>query len=151
MHGNNHPQGKRTVILMIVLCILLHFLLIPVWMGLVFAQETTDQNTVVQELRKKVHKHHPNGSPANVSKPVVCATPNEIRKIVSEAGEIPVQQSGGISPDLSGKYLGTVVVLGVNARTGTWSIVEFISTEWACIIANGLGIEAVVSNNSKDI
>ena len=32
MHGNNHPQGKRTVILMISLCVVLHFVVIPIWM-----------------------------------------------------------------------------------------------------------------------
>lgn len=32
MHGNNHPQGKRTVILMISLCVVLHFIVIPIWM-----------------------------------------------------------------------------------------------------------------------
>ena len=32
MHGNNHPQGPRTVILMIVLCLFLHLILIPIWM-----------------------------------------------------------------------------------------------------------------------
>ena len=32
MHGNNHPQGKRTVILMISLCVFLHVIVIPIWM-----------------------------------------------------------------------------------------------------------------------
>lgn len=32
MHGNDHPQGKRTVILMIALCVILHFIVIPIWM-----------------------------------------------------------------------------------------------------------------------
>ena len=92
MHGNNHPQGKRTVILMAVVCLVLHLLLIPVWTGYVFGDNLTEEARKIQELRKNLHKHHPDGSYANVSKPMVSGLTDVIRKIVSDAGEIPVQQ-----------------------------------------------------------
>ena len=152
MHGNNHPQGKRTVILMAVVCLVLHLLLIPVWTGYVFGDNLTEEARKIQELRKNLHKHHPDGSYANVSKPMVCGLPDVIRKIVSDAGEIPVQQFGGVSPNVDGtSYLGTIIVLGFNPITRTWSLVEFIDKEWACIIANGIGVEAVTPSNSTDI
>ena len=152
MHGNNHPQGKRTVILMAVVCLVLHLLLIPVWTGYVFGDNLTEEARKIQELRKNLHKHHPDGSYANVSKPMVCGLPDVIRKIVADAGEIPVQQFGGVSPNVDGtSYLGTIIVLGFNPITRTWSLVEFIDKEWACIIANGIGVEAVTPSNSTDI
>ena len=152
MHGNNHPQGKRTVILMAVVCLVLHLLLIPVWTGYVFGDNLTEEARKIQELRKNLHKHHPDGSYANVSKPMVCGLPDVIRKIVADAGEIPVQQFGGVSPNVGGtSYLGTIIVLGFNPITRTWSLVEFIDKEWACIIANGIGVEAVTPSNSTDI
>ena len=152
MHGNNHPQGKRTVILMAVVCLVLHLLLIPVWTGYVFGDNLTEEARKIQELRKNLHKHHPDGSYANVSKPMVCGLPDVIRKIVSAAGELPVQQFGGVSPNVDGtSYLGTIIVLGFNPITRTWSLVEFIDKEWACIIANGIGVEAVTPSNSTDI
>ena len=152
MHGNNHPQGKRTVILMAVVCLVLHLLLIPVWTGYVFGDNLTEEARKIQELRKNLHKHHPDGSYANVSKPMVCGLPDVIRKIVSDAGEIPVQQFGGVSPNVDGtSYLGTIIVLGFNPITRTWALVEFIDKEWACIIANGIGVEAVTPSNSTDI
>ena len=152
MHGNNHPQGKRTVILMTVICVVLHLLLIPVWTGYALGDNLTEEARKIQELRKGLHKHLPDGSFANTSKPLVCDEPDVIRKIVSDAGEVPVQQFGGISPNIDGsKYLGTLVVLGFNPTTRTWSLVEFIDKEWACIIGNGIGIEAVRPINSSDI
>ena len=152
MHGNNHPQGKRTVILMTVVCVVLHLLLIPVWTGYALGDNLPEEARKIQELRKGLHKHLPDGSFANTSKPLVCDEQDVIRKIVSDAGEVPVQQFGGISPNIDGsKYLGTLVVLGFNPSTRTWSLVEFIDKEWACIIGNGIGIEAVRPINSSDI
>ena len=152
MNEDKNPQGMRTVILMVVVCLVLHLLLIPVWTGYVFGDNLTEEARKIQELRKNLHKHHPDGSYANVSKPMVCGLPDVIRKIVSDAGEIPVQQFGGVSPNVDGtSYLGTIIVLGFNPITRTWSLVEFIDKEWACIIANGIGVEAVTPSNSTDI
>ena len=152
MNEDKNPQGMRTVILMVVVCLVLHLLLIPVWTGYVFGDNLTEEARKIQELRKNLHKHHPDGSYANVSKPMVCGLPDVIRKIVSDAGEIPVQQFGGGSPNVGGtSYLGTIIVLGFNPITRTWSLVEFIDKEWACIIANGIGVEAVTPSNSTDI
>ena len=152
MNVDNIPLGMWTVILMVVVCLVLHLLLIPVWTGYVFGDNLTEEARKIQELRKNLHKHHPDGSYANVSKPMVCGLPDVIRKIVADAGEIPVQQFGGVSPNVGGtSYLGTIIVLGFNPITRTWSLVEFIDKEWACIIANGIGVEAVTPSNSTDI
>lgn len=52
MHGNDHPQGKRTVILMIVLCVLLHFIIIPLWMWSYGLADTTGIEVVNYEIEE---------------------------------------------------------------------------------------------------
>ena len=49
------------------------------------------------------------------------------------------------NPNLKSEMLATVVVFGMNTNTNTWSIVEFISPEWACILANGVGAEVLIN------
>ena len=50
-----------------------------------------------------------------------------------------------VSPNLKSEMLATVVVFGMNTNTNTWSIVEFISPDWACILANGVGAEVLIN------
>ena len=51
-----------------------------------------------------------------------------------------------VSPNLKGIIIPTNVVFGMNIETGTWSLVEFINADWACIIANGTGAEVIINN-----
>ena len=51
-----------------------------------------------------------------------------------------------VSPNLKSEILATVVLFGMNTNTNTWSIVEFISPDWACILANGVGAEVLINN-----
>jgi hypothetical protein len=55
-----------------------------------------------------------------------------------------------VSDNQEGKLIKTVIAFGLNKDTGTWSLVEFINKDWACIIGNGKGAN-VVLNNKKDI
>ena len=49
----------------------------------------------------------------------------------------PKMTMSNVSPNLESEIKTTVVVFGMNTNTNTWSIVEFISPDWACILANG--------------
>ena len=40
------------------------------------------------------------------------------------------------------------VVFGMNTNTNTWSIVEFINPDWACILANGVGADVLINNGN---
>ena len=60
-------------------------------------------------------------------------------------GEKPKMTMNNVSPNIKSELLQTVVVFGMNTETETWSIVEFISPEWACILANGIGAEIIIN------
>tara|TARA_B100000575_G_C22936621_1_gene542428 strand:+ start:177 stop:803 length:627 start_codon:yes stop_codon:yes gene_type:complete len=49
MHGNNNPQGPRTVKLMIAICVILHFIIIPLWMWSYGLADTTGIEVVNYE------------------------------------------------------------------------------------------------------
>ena len=50
-----------------------------------------------------------------------------------------------VAPNLKSELLQTVVVFGMNTKTNTWSIVEFINPDWACILANGVGADIIIN------
>ena len=82
---------------------------------------------------------------ASASKPVVCNHPDTITDLLDMWGEKPKMTMSNVSPNLKSEMLGTVVVFGMNTNTNTWSIVEFISPEWASILANGVGAEILIN------
>jgi len=94
---------------------------------------------------KLLHKHI-NGQPSSASKPIVCNHPDTIIQLVDKWGEKPRMTLGNVSPNSKGNIIPTSVIFGMNPETGTWSLVEFINPDWACIIANGVNAEVVVNN-----
>ena len=50
-----------------------------------------------------------------------------------------------VSPTSDGRITSTIIAFGVNNETGTWSLVEFINPDWACIIGNGKGVNIIVN------
>ena len=93
----------------------------------------------------KYHKYL-NNELASASKPVVCNHPDTITQLLDMWGEKPKMTMSNVSPNLKSEMLATVVVFGMNTNTNTWSIVEFISPDWACILANGVGAEVLINN-----
>ena len=68
--------------------------------------------------------------PRTLIKPVACdATQTVLRTIVEQFGETP--QWRGSNPQQ-----GTTTVLTVNAKTGSWTLIEF-NTTTACVIGVG--------------
>ena len=97
-----------------------------------------------QKERLKYHKYL-NNELASASKPVVCNHPDTITELLVMWGEKPKMTMSNVSPNLKSEMLGTVVVFGMNTNTNTWSIVEFINPDWACILANGVGAEVLIN------
>ena len=93
---------------------------------------------------KLLHKHI-DRQVSTASKPVVCNHPDTITQLLDAWGESPKMTMSNVSPNLKSEMLATVVVFGMNTNTNTWSIVEFISPEWACILANGVGAEILIN------
>ena len=100
-----------------------------------------------QKERLKYHKYLDNEL-ASASKPVVCNHPDTITELLVMWGEKPKMTMNNVSPNIKSELLQTVVVFGMNTETETWSIVEFISPEWACILANGIGAEIIINNGN---
>ena len=97
-----------------------------------------------QKERLKYHKYL-DDELASASKPVVCNHPDTITDLLDMWGEKPKMTMSNVSPNLKSEMLATVVVFGINTITNTWSIVEFIIPDWACILANGVGAEVLIN------
>ena len=97
-----------------------------------------------QKERLKYHKFMDNEL-AGASKPVFCNHPDTIIQILDTWGEQPKMTMNNVSPNLKSELLQTVVVFGMNTKTNTLSIVEFINPDWACILANGVGADIIIN------
>ena len=86
------------------------------------------------------HDGIPEGEPNyNSQKPVNCMSSEQMLTIVDKKfGEKPYMSGDGIAPAQDGKqYIRTQVVIAVNMETKTFSVVEIINDNLACIIASG--------------
>ena len=54
-----------------------------------------------------------------------------------------------VSVNQEGQLIKTVIAFGLNKDTGTWSLVEFINNDWACIIGNGKGANVIINNEKQ--
>ena len=75
----------------------------------------------------------------NSQKPVNCMTTEEMKNLVGgQYLEMPYMQGVGIAPSTDGQqFIKTTVVVALNLETKTFSIVEVINPNLACIIAGG--------------
>ena len=87
----------------------------------------------------------------NSHKPVACSHPDTIIDIVDKTFlEKPYMQGNGISAATDGKtFISTQVIIGINLETQTFSIVEIINPNLACIIGAGTGFRFIQGNGSK--
>ena len=92
------------------------------------------------------HKMFEKGETTNSQKPVICQHPDLILYTLTEEWqEAPIMKWDNVSVRENGELMNTTIGFGLNKVTGTWSLVEFISEDWACIIANGWGMEIFTS------
>ena len=84
-----------------------------------------------------LYKHSRDGAVSNSSKPMVCDHPDVIINMMEILGEKPKMTMNNVSPNQDGGVIKTVIAFGLNSDTGTWSLVEFINPDWACIVGNG--------------
>ena len=110
-------------------------------------QSKSKEYLETQKKRLKYHKYLDNEL-ASASKPVVCNHPDTITELLVMWGESPKMTMKNVSPNIKSELLQTVVVFGMNIETGTWSIVEFVDPDWACILANGIGADVLINNKN---
>ena len=107
-------------------------------------QSKSKEYLETQKKRLKYHKYLDNEL-ASAFKPVVCNHPDTITELLVMWGESPKMTMNNVSPNIKSELLQTVVVFGMNIETGTWSIVEFVDPDWACILANGIGADVLIN------
>jgi|MDTC01.2.fsa_nt_gb hypothetical protein len=77
------------------------------------------------------------------SKPVVCGTMQEIVDMSSEFGELPIIKGEGTTLNDDGKFASSQYFIGLNEKTGTWTLIEILSTGHACILGRGSKLEVL--------
>ena len=87
----------------------------------------------------------------NSQKPVTCMSPQEMLAIVSKRfKEVPYMHGDGLAAATDGfQFINTQVVISINPETKTFSVVELINPELACVIAGGENIRIVVNPSEK--
>ena len=87
----------------------------------------------------------------NSQKPVTCMSPQEMLAIVSKRfKEVPYMQGDGLAAATDGfQFINTQVIVSINPETKTFSVVELINPELACVIAGGENIRIVVNPSEK--
>ena len=113
-------------------------------------EHLTNKSEEFVETHKERLKYHKflDNELASASKPVVCNHPDTITELLVMWGEKPKMTMNNVSPNIKSELLQTVVVFGMNIETGTWSIVEFVDPDWACILANGIGADVLINNRN---
>ena len=83
----------------------------------------------------------------NSQKPVSCNTLETVTALVGgQFGELPYMQADGLAAATDGRqFIKTQVVVAVNLETNTFSVVEVINPQLACIIAGGNNFRFVKS------
>ena len=87
----------------------------------------------------------------NSQKPVTCMTPQQMLAIVDKQfNEVPYIQGDGLAAATDGvQFINTQVIVSINPETRTFSVVELINPQLACVIAGGENVRIVVKPSEK--
>ena len=87
----------------------------------------------------------------NSQKPVTCMAPQQMLKIVSgKFNELPYIQGDGLAAATDGiQFINTQVIVSINPETRTFSVVEIINPQLACVIAGGENVRIVIKPSEK--
>ena len=85
------------------------------------------------------------------TKPVQCAHPDEIIKIPEAYGEKPMITGTGLATMPNGTGMEVQIVLGVNTKTGTWTLIEINGPEQACVLGAGKNMTLIKPDNSNKV
>ena len=88
----------------------------------------------------------------NSQKPVTCMTPQQMLAIVDKQfNEVPYIQGDGLAESATdGKqFINTQVIVSINPKTRTFTVVEIINPQLACVIAGGENVRIVLKPSEK--
>ena len=86
-----------------------------------------------------------------VQKPVQCASHKTIIDTTKKFGEIPVIVMTGKTMNTTGILTDSKIVVSYNKETKSWTLVEFLSPEIACILNSGEGMEFIVLDKGMSL
>ena len=72
-------------------------------------------------------------------KPIQCSTMEEIIELMKRFGEIPTIIMEGQTGLPNGIVSKSKFVVAMNPKTETWTLLEFVNDEQACILGSGEG------------
>jgi hypothetical protein len=75
------------------------------------------------------------------AKPVICGPVKDIIDTSKQFGELPLLKGEGITMNRNGAYTPSQYVIGLNEETGTWTLIEVLSTGQACVLGTGTKLE----------
>ena len=76
--------------------------------------------------------------------------PQQVLAVVSgKFNEVPYMQGDGFGRTDGVQFINTQVIVSINPETKTFSVVELLNPELACVIAGGENIRVVVNPSEK--
>ena len=78
-------------------------------------------------------------------------TPQQMLAIVDKQfGEVPYIQGDGLAAATDGvQFINTQVIVSINPETRTFTVVEIINPQLACVIAGGENVRIVIKPSEK--
>ena len=83
------------------------------------------------------------------AKPVICGPIKDIIDTSKQFEELPLLKGDGVTMNSNGTYSPSQYIIGFNKETGTWTLIEVLSTGQACILGTGTKLE--IYNNKRGI
>ena len=73
------------------------------------------------------------------SKPIQCSTIEDLVKMTKKYGEVPTIIMDGETAFPNGMRTPSRFIISMNPKTETWTLIEFVSDEQACVLGSGQG------------
>ena len=73
------------------------------------------------------------------SKPIQCSTIEDLVEMTKKYGEVPTIVMDGETAFPNGMRTPSRFIISMNPKTETWTLIEFVSDEQACVLGSGQG------------
>ncbi len=73
------------------------------------------------------------------SKPIQCSTIEDLVEMTKKYGEVPTIIMDGETAFPNGMRTPSRFIISMNPKTETWTLIEFVSDEQACVLGSGQG------------
>jgi len=74
------------------------------------------------------------------AKPVICGAMKDIIGTSKSFGEIPILRGDGVTMNDNGTFAPSYYIIAFNEETGSWTLIEILSTGHACVLGSGTSL-----------